>query len=89
MPDGFPEFAPDLAVEVCSPGDRAGAVIAKVGEWLEAGTLIVWSVDPEREQVVIYRADGRVTVLGVRDTLLGDTVLPGFAMPLALLFADD
>lgn len=89
MPDGFPEFAPDLAVEVRSPADLAGAVIAKVGEWLEAGTLVVWSVDPEREQVVVYRADGSVTVLGVRDTLLGEAVLPGFAMALAVLFADD
>lgn len=89
MPDGFPPFAPDIAVEVRSPGDRAGAVIAKVSDWLEAGTLLVWSVDPEREQVVVYRVDGSVSVLGVSDTLLGDTVLPGFAMALAVLFADD
>ena len=89
MPDGFPEFAPDLAVEVRSPGDRAGAVIAKVSEWLAAGTLLVWSVDPEREQVVVYRADGSVSVLGMHDTLLGETVLPGFAMALAELFTDD
>ena len=89
MPDAFPEFAPDLAVEVRSPGDRAGAVIAKVSEWLEAGTLLVWSVDPEREQVVVYRADGSVSVLEGRETLLGDTVLPGFAISLAVLFADD
>ncbi len=89
MPDGFPPFAPDLAVEVRSPGDRAGAVVAKVADWLEAGTLLVWSVDPLREQVVVYRADGSVTVLGLSNTLLGDTVLPGFAMALAVLFADD
>jgi len=89
MPEGFPEFAPDLAVEVRSPRDRAGAVMAKVGEWLDAGTLLVWSVDAEREQVVVYRADGSVTVLNAHDTLLGDAVLPGFAMPLASLFADD
>ncbi len=89
MPDGFPPFAPDLAVEVRSPGDRAGAVVAKVADWLEAGTLLVWSVDPLREQVVVYRADGSVTVLGLSNTLLGETVLPGFAMALAVLFADD
>ena len=40
-------------------------------------------------QVVVYRADGSVTVLGVGDTLLGDTVLPGVAMALAVLFAAD
>jgi Uma2 family endonuclease len=89
MPDGFPELAPDLAVEVRSPTDRAGAVVAKVGDWLSAGTLLVWSVDPQREQVVVYRADGSVSALGACDTLTGETVLPGFAIALELLFADD
>ncbi|WP_158514673.1 hypothetical protein [Gemmatimonas phototrophica] len=49
----------------------------------------MWSVDPEREQVVVYRADGRVSLLGLGDTLRSDSVLPGFALALAELFADD
>jgi Uma2 family endonuclease len=89
IPDGFPAFAPDLAIEVRSPSDRVGAVISKVGTWLEAGTLLVWSIDPEREQVVAYRADGSISVLEISDTLRGDSVLPGFEMPLRELFADD
>lgn len=89
MPDGFPEFAPDLAVEVSSPSDRIGAVIAKVGDWLSAGTALVWVVDPRRESVVVYRADGSVTVLGMTDALSGDDLLPGFSLPLAVLFAED
>ncbi len=89
MPDGFPEFAPDLAVEVRSPNDRAGAVAAKVSDWLEAGTVLVWSVDPAREQVVVYRADGSVSVLGATDALTGETLLPGFTLPLQELFAPD
>jgi len=44
---------------------------------------------PDLAQVVVYRADGSVTVLGLRDTPLGDTVLPGFAMALAVLFTDE
>lgn len=89
MPDGFPEFAPDLAVEVRSPRDHPAAVIAKVGEWLAAGGLLVWVVDPPRQQVVVYRANGSVTVVGLADTLSGDDVLPGFAWPVAELFVDD
>ena len=89
MPDGFPEFAPDLAVEVRSPSDRVGAIVAKVGDWLSAGTDMVWVVDPPRESVVVYRADGSVTVLRVADTLTGDDVLPGFALPLQTLFVVD
>ena len=89
MPDGFPEFAPDLAVEVRSPSDRVGAVIAKVGDWLSAGTAMVWVVDPPRQSVVVYRADGSVTVLGIADALNGEELLPGFAMSLAQVFAAD
>lgn len=89
MPDGFPEFAPDLAVEIHSPSDRTGAIVAKVSDWLSAGTTLVWVVDPPREQVVVYRADGTVSVLALGDTLRGETLLPGFAFPLLELFAPD
>lgn len=89
MPDGFPELAPDLAIEVRSPTDRTGAIVAKVGDWLIAGTQLVWVVDPPRETVVVYGADGSVEVLGVNDALTGDTVLPGFSLSLRELFAPD
>ena len=89
IPDGFPEFAPDLAVEVRSPRDRTGAVVAKVSDWLTAGTALVWVVDPPREQVMVYRADGTVSVLAVGETLSGEALLPGFAFPLQELFAPD
>src|SRR5207247_2000848 len=37
-PVGFPELAPDLAVEVLSPGNRPGEVLTKVADWLSART---------------------------------------------------
>jgi Uma2 family endonuclease len=89
MPDGFPELAPDLAVEVRSPSDRPGAVLAKVGDWLSADTALVWVVDPPRETVTVYRADGSVAVLGVADALSGEALLPGFELPLRELFEQD
>ena len=36
---GFPELAPDLAVEVRSPNDSAGELLAKVGDWLVVSDL--------------------------------------------------
>jgi len=87
MPEGFPEFAPDLAAEVRSRGDRAGDVLAKVGDWLSAGTTLVWVVDPAREVVTVYRADGTVAVLGPDDALSGEGLLPGFVLPLRELFS--
>ena len=89
MPDGFPEFAPDLAVDVRSPNDRTGSVLAKVSDWLSAGTLLVWVVEPSREEVIVYRAEGSVAVLSRDDHLDGEAVLPGFSLSLAELFTAD
>jgi Uma2 family endonuclease len=82
-PLGFPEFAPDLVVEVLSPGVRPGEVLTKVGDWLNAGTPLVWIVDPERRAARVYRYDGSVTVVTESEMLEGEAVLPGFACPLA------
>lgn len=84
---GFAELAPDLAVEVLSPGDRPGDVLAKVADWLTAGTALVWVIDPDRRLARVYRADGSETIVSEGAILEGDSTLPGFSMPLAQLFA--
>src|SRR5207248_4392981 len=53
-PRGFPDLAPDLVVEVLSPDDRPGAVLAKVADWLSAGTKLVWVIDPMRRVARVY-----------------------------------
>jgi Uma2 family endonuclease len=78
-PIGFPTFAPDLAVEVLSPGDRPGEVLAKVADWLSAGTALVWVVDPERRLARVYRQDGTETLVKDDGMLEGEGVVPGFA----------
>jgi Uma2 family endonuclease len=86
IPVGFPEFAPDLVVEVLSPGDRPGEVLAKVGDWLEAGARLVWVVDPERQIARVYRQDGTESSITADGQLDGEDVLPGFSLPLASIF---
>lgn len=83
LPRGFAPFAPDLAVEVLSPDDRPGEVLAKVGDWLSAGTPLVWVIDPDRRQARVYRADGSVTLVHDSDVLDGEGVLPGFTCRVA------
>lgn len=85
---GFPEMAPDLAVEVLSPDDRAGEVLAKVGDWLSAGVQVVWVIDAERRRAQHCAADGRVTVLGEGDMLDAAPVLPGLRLSLADVLAN-
>ncbi len=81
----YPEFAPDLAVEVLSPSDRAGKVLSKVGDWLDAGARLVWIVDPVRRVARVYRADGTMTTLSADDSLDGEDVLPGLTLPVTAM----
>jgi Uma2 family endonuclease len=79
---GYPALAPDLAVEVLSPGDRPGEVLAKVADWLSAGTRLVWVLDPERRLARVYRHDGSQTLVTEEGALDGEDVLAGFSCPL-------
>jgi len=76
---GYLEGAPDLAVEVVSPGDEANDLTEKVADWLSAGASQVWVVyrGPRIER---HRADGRVERLGPDDQIDGGELLPGFRM---------
>ena len=78
---GYAELAPDLLAEILSPDDRPAEVLAKVADWLGAGTRLVWVVDPERSEVCVYRRDGSLSVLRESDALQGEDVLPGFSCP--------
>ncbi len=86
IPKGFWNMAPDLAVEVVSPGETADEVRNKVRDYLQAGTPLVWVVYPRSKDVVVHTPDGLArTVSG--DAVLEDaTVLPGFTCPVADLF---
>ena len=77
-PLGYPALAPDLVVEVLSPDDRPGETLAKVGDWLNAGSRLVWVVDPSRRVARVYRQDGSETVVAEADSLDGEDVVPGF-----------
>ena len=83
---GYAALAPDLLAEVLSHDDRPGEVLAKVAQWLEAGTRLIWVIDPERRVARVYRADGSMTVLREGDALDGEDVLPGFSYGLKDLF---
>ena len=85
-PAGFLESAPDLAVEVVSPGDSTTAVRDKVRDWLEAGTRLVWVACPRTRSVVVHRPGRPAEALRDDDHLQGGSVLPDFAVPVRDLF---
>jgi len=78
--------APDLAVEVVSPGDTVGEVEGKVAEWLESGTSMVWVVSPKLRSVTVYKSLKDVVTLTEKDHLEGGDVIPGFRIAVAEIF---
>ena len=80
--------APDLAVEVVSPGDSYSDVNEKVKMWLEHGTVEVWVVDERRETVQVCKQGSDVT-LKRGDEIDGGDLLPGFRLPLENIFPAD
>ena len=78
--------APDLAVEVVSPSDKASELAVKIADYLAAGTQQVWVVEPNTRTVAVYRPGGAARVYGADDTLDGGDLLPGLALPVGDLF---
>ena len=86
IPRGFWPGAPDLAVEVVSPGDTYTEVEEMVHDWLNAGTRMVLVLSPRTRTVAVYTSHTDVVRLTESDTLDGCEVLPGFTCRVAELF---
>ncbi len=84
---GVPEM-PDLAVEVKLPDDSVRQMREKAAYYLDNGARLVWLVYPHKRLIKVYSPDADVEILVEGDTLTGGDVLPGFAMPVAQVFAD-
>lgn len=83
----FYRFAPDLAVEVVSPGDTVAEIEQKALDYLQAGTQTVWVVYPDLRVVAVYRPGEAVSVLRGAEKIDGGKVLPGFAITVDDVFA--
>ena len=82
---GF-SIPPDLAIEVVSPSDVQSRIAEKALAYLEAGTSLVWILEPVSKTVTVYRSETDIETLTREDTLTGEDVIPGFTCPVAHLF---
>lgn len=89
-PDGWVGITPDLVVEVLSPGDTAYEIDQKVNEYLAAGVLIIWVVNPRTRTVRIHRPQnderGPISFLNESDTITGERVIADFECRVAEFF---
>jgi Uma2 family endonuclease len=82
----FP-FAPDLAIEVLSPGNTVNEIDEKINFYFAANARAVWVFNPKRRTVAVYSSPFDVRILSEQDALEGGDVLPQFRLDLAKLFA--
>lgn len=83
MPDGaIPVgdifIAPDLVVEVLSPGNTGIEVDDKLEEYLAADVALVWIVNPDRKTIRVYRHNGTTHSFHATDVIENEPALPGF-----------
>ena len=87
-PRGDLYLAPDLAVEVLSPNDKAYEMDEKLGDYLRAGVRMVWIVYPESRTLMLYRPAEPALRLSADEEIPGFDVLPGFQAHVRDLFPE-
>jgi Uma2 family endonuclease len=80
------EGAPELAVEVVSPGDSAADLHLKTRQYLEAGAKEVWIAYPSTRSVQVYQRGGREYTANETDSLTTD-LFPGWSARVSEFFA--
>jgi Uma2 family endonuclease len=59
----------------------------KVGEYLAVGVRLLWVIDPEERNAVVYCPGAPPRTIRQEGALDGEDVVPGFSCPFAILFA--
>ena len=80
--NGLPNIVPDFVIELRSDSDRLQEVIDKMEEYIENGVRLGWLIDPQTENVHIYRLNGNHTTQTFDEKLSGEDVLPKFELDL-------
>jgi Uma2 family endonuclease len=79
----FPPIAPDFVVELRSASDSLPPLQAKMQEYQANGVRLGWLINPQDQQVEIYRLGQAVETRQAPQQLSGETVLPNFVLKLA------
>lgn len=86
--DAYPTIAPDLVVEVLSPGNTKAEMSRKRIEYFHSGVRLVWMVDCVDRSVAVYTSPNSVEVFTEEQAIDAGEVLPGFSSSVSDFFAD-
>ncbi|MGB7416210.1 MAG: Uma2 family endonuclease [Thermosynechococcaceae cyanobacterium] len=86
-PNQFLPLAPDFVVELRSANDNLTTLQNKMREYQDNGVRLGWLINPQDQQVEIYRLGQGVEVLQSPPHLSGEDVLPGFTLELSSILS--
>jgi Uma2 family endonuclease len=78
--------APDLAVEVASPGETPAKLTRKISDYLQYGTQEVWVIYFTEQEAHIYSNTHKPRMLQANDTLQAEALFPSLSIPIHALF---
>ena len=77
--------APELAIEIISPGQTFGQMIQKASIYLNNNVLRVWIIDPSTKSLTVFYTDAApVTYTG--EQLISDPIFPDLSIVASQLF---
>jgi Uma2 family endonuclease len=83
---GFAPIAPDFVLELISPNDNLPTIREKMQEYISNGVRLGWLIDPERQQVEVYRSGQKKEVLDNLTQLADRDVLPELILELEAIW---
>lgn len=86
IPEGFPDAAPELIVEIRSWPDTWLEMLTKTFEFLSAGVTAVVVVDADTSSATVFRSEARPEVFEEDEELTLPDILPGFSVPVRKFF---
>ena len=78
----FAKICPDFVIELRSRTDSLSQLQEKMQEYLNSGLRLGWLIDPQNQQIEIYRQNQSVEIVSLPTSLSGENVLPGFILEL-------
>lgn len=78
----FPPIAPDFVIELRSATDDLETLQAKMQEYLDNGVRLGWLVNPQDQQVEIYRSHQPIETRNFPTELSGESILPELVLRL-------
>jgi len=82
-----PPVAPDIVVEIFSPGDLRVHINEKRRVYLAAGVRLLLHVDPKRQRVDAYRPERSHEIVSL-DAPYAPPEFPGLSLPFGSLFKE-